>query len=136
MPPKTMYERLGGLAFFESLTERFYAGVATDELLRPLYPADLGPPRRHLCLFLAQFFGGPRDYSEQRGDPALKARHVPFRIGPDERERWMLHMTAAVEASGAGELEKAQMLTYFSGVARHLVNVGATPAEPDAPSTG
>jgi hemoglobin len=117
-----MYERLGGMAFFEALTERFYAGVAGDEVLRPLYPPDLEAPRRHLCLFLAQFFGGPRAYSEQRGEPRLKARHERFRIGAAERDRWMYHMWAAVEASGAGPLERAQMLSYFAGVAGHLVN--------------
>jgi hemoglobin len=122
LPARSMYERLGGMAFFEALTERFYAGVAGDEVLRPLYPADLEEPRRHLCLFLAQFFGGPRTYSEERGDPRLKARHDRFRIGPAARDHWMRHMTAAVEASGVGPLEKAQMLSYFSGVADHLVN--------------
>ena len=117
-----LYERLGGMAFFESLTERFYAGVATDEVLRPLYPEDLEPPRRHLCLFLAQFWGGPRAYEAERGLPRLRARHLPFRVGVAEREHWLAHMTAALDASGVGPLEKAQMLSYFQQVAAHLVN--------------
>jgi hemoglobin len=117
-----MYERLGGMSFFETLTEHFYAGVADDDVLRPLYPEDLEAPRRHLCLFLAQFWGGPRAYDEERGSPHLRARHLPFKIGKTERDRWLLHMTAAVEASGAGPLERAQMLTYFEAAASHLVN--------------
>jgi hemoglobin len=117
-----MYERLGGMSFFEALTEHFYAGVAADDVLRPLYPDDLEPARRHLCLFLAQFWGGPRTYSEERGNPHLRARHLPFKIGATERDHWLQHMTAAVEASGAGPLETAQMLTYFEAAASHLVN--------------
>lgn len=122
MPPSNLYDRLGGMAFFDALTIHFYASVATDEVLRPLYPEDLEPPRRHLLLFLAQFWGGPRAYDDERGSPRLRARHLPFKIGALERDRWLQHMTAAVEASGAGPLEKAQLLTYFEAVASHLVN--------------
>jgi hemoglobin len=117
-----LYERLGGLEFFEALTQRFYAGVAGDEVLRPLYPDDLEEPRRRLSLFLAQFWGGPRAYGEERGNPRLRARHLPFRIGAAERDRWVAHMRAAVEASGAGPLEQAQLLTYFEAAANHMVN--------------
>lgn len=117
-----LYERLGGMAFFEALVERFYAGVAEDPVLRPLYPEDLSAPQRHLCLFLAQFWGGPRGYDEQRGHPRLRARHLRFKIGAEERARWLQHMTTALDASGAGPLERAQLLTYFEAAATHLVN--------------
>jgi hemoglobin len=124
-----MYDRLGGMRFFQELTERFYAGVAGDEVLRPLYPEDLEEPRRHLCLFLAQFWGGPRAYDEQRGHPRLRARHLPFTIGAAERDRWLQHMGAAVRAAHLGPLEEAQLLTYFEATANHLVN-SDTPDEP------
>ena len=97
-----MYERLGGMAFFESLTERFYRGVAADEVLRPMYPEDLEGPRRHLCLFLAQFWGGPRSYDEERGSPRLRARHLPFKIDGDARDRWLAHMRTAVDEARLG----------------------------------
>jgi hemoglobin len=87
-----------------------------------LYPEDLEAHRRHLCLFLAQFWGGPRSYHDERGDPRLRARHLPFKIGALERDHWLQHMRSAVDASGAGSLERAQMLTYFEAVASHLVN--------------
>ena len=117
-----MYERLGGMAFFEMLTERFYARVATDPVLRPLYPEDLEGPKGRLCLFLAQFWGGPRDYDELRGSPRLRARHEPFRIGPREHDAWLQHMAAAMKEAGLGALEETQLLTYFKSVASHLVN--------------
>lgn len=122
MPAAHLYDRLGGMAFFDALTQRFYDSVAKDDILRPLYPADLEQPRRHLCLFLAQFWGGPRLYDQERGHPRLQARHLPFRIGAAERDRWLQHMAAAVKASAIGPLEQSQMLTYFEGAATHLVN--------------
>ncbi len=122
MPPTTMYERLGGMAFFETLTQRFYEGVAEDEVLRPLYPEDLEGPQRHLCLFLAQFWGGPRLYEQERGHPRLRARHLPFKIGATERERWLEHMTAAVKAAHLGALDEAQVLGYFAAASSHMIN--------------
>jgi hemoglobin len=79
---------------------RFYDGVADDPELLALYPdpADLGPARRHLALFLAQYWGGPPEYSTQRGHPALRMRHAPFAIGDEARDRWLTHMRAALEA--------------------------------------
>jgi hemoglobin len=122
MPVKSMYERLGGMSFFEALTERFYAKVATDEVLRPLYPEDLDGSRQRLCLFLAQFWGGPRTYEELQGSPRLRARHEGFRIGAREHDAWLLHMTAAMKEVGLGALEETQLLSYFKSVASHLVN--------------
>lgn len=117
-----MYERLGGMAFFEGLTERFYERVAQDEVLRPLYPEDLEAPRRHLCLFLAQFWGGPRLYDEERGHPRLRARHLPFKIGQKERDHWLAHMSAAVKEAHVGALDEAQLLGYFEAASTHMIN--------------
>jgi hemoglobin len=114
------------MGYFEQLTERFYERVATDEVLRPLYPKDLDAPRRHLCLFLAQFWGGPRLYDNERGEPALRARHMQWAIGPRERDRWLEHMTAALDEVPAGPLERAQLRRHFETVANHLANTGAT----------
>ena len=124
--PTSLYERLGGMEFFEALTEEFYARVAEDEVLRPLYPDELEEPKRHLCLFLAQFWGGPRIYDEQRGSPRLRARHAPFTIGVDERDHWLAHMKDAVAASAVRGVEREQLLTYFEAAASHLVNSGTT----------
>ncbi|HTV10419.1 MAG TPA: globin [Acidimicrobiales bacterium] len=120
--PATMYERLGGMSFFEALTEKFYSRVATDEVLRPLYPEDLEPPKRHLRLFLAQFWGGPRLYDEERGAPRMRLRHLGFGIGEAERDHWLANMTAALDACQPGPLERTQLLSYFQSVADHLVN--------------
>jgi hemoglobin len=90
------YEAAGGEPFFRRLVDGFYDRVETDEILRPLYPADMGPSRRHLALFLMQYWGGPTTYDRERGHPRLKMRHAPFAIGPAERDRWLLHMRASI----------------------------------------
>jgi hemoglobin len=118
----TLYERVGGEPFFTALIERFYAGVASDPLLRPLYPDDLGPPARHLALFLVQYWGGPRTYGEVRGHPRLRMRHLPFAIGRAERDAWLRHMASAVEASAAEPSDRAALLDYFASAATALLN--------------
>ena len=82
-----VFEAVGGAPAFELLVERFYQRVAEDELLRPMYPEDLEPPRRHLTLFLIQYFGGPQTYLFERGHPRLRMRHFPFVIDQRARDR-------------------------------------------------
>lgn len=95
--PISLFERVGGMPFFESLVAGFYRRVADDDILRPLYPeADLAPAQRRLTLFLAQYWGGPRTYEAERGHPRLRMRHMPFGIDPAGRDRWLLHMRAAL----------------------------------------
>ncbi len=121
-----MHDAVGGEEFFAELVERFYRGVATDLLLRPLYPDDLTAPKRHLALFLQQYWGGPGTYSEERGHPRLRARHVPFVIGEAERDAWLAHMAGAlaslVEERGLAPEVEARMLGYFADAADFLVN--------------
>ena len=74
-----MYDRVGGQPFFAALVDRFYAGVASDPVLRPLYPDDLVEPKEHLALFLAQYWGGPRTYSRGAGPPPIAHAPRPFR---------------------------------------------------------
>ena len=121
-----MYDAVGGEAFFVELVDGFYRRVASDLLLRPLYPDDLSGPRRHLALFLQQYWGGPGTYSEERGHPRLRQRHVPFVISEAERDAWFTHMAAALDevvvAHGIDPGVEAQMLDYFAQTADFLVN--------------
>lgn len=124
----TVYELVGGEPTFFALVERFYEGVAQDPVLRPLYPEDLGPSKRHLALFLSQYWGGPPIYSQQRGHPRLRMRHLPFPIGKAERDAWVRHMTAAVNATPMPAEARTQMLRYFEDAATFLIN-RAEPAQ-------
>ncbi len=121
----TVYEAVGGDPFFVALVDRFYAGVADDPVLLPLYPEqdDLTGAKERLALFLIQYWGGPTTYSDTRGHPRLRMRHAPYVIGQAERDAWMARMTEAIE--GADELHPelaARFLEYFTMAADHLVN--------------
>jgi hemoglobin len=123
---ETVYERVGGDAFFVDLVDHFYLGVAGDPLLRPLYPDDLTEPAQHLALFLIQYWGGPGTYSEQRGHPRLRMRHVPFVIGPGERDAWLRHMLEALleleQASRISPADAIELRDYLTMAANSLVN--------------
>jgi hemoglobin len=121
-PQSTLYERVGGSAWFETLTERFYNAVAAEPILRPLYPDDLADAQAHLCGFLIQYWGGPTDYSDQRGHPRLRMRHMRFAIGLPERDAWYRHMAAAVTAGGLNADDELAMLRYFASAATQLTN--------------
>ncbi len=129
----TLYVRVGGMPFFEALVDAFYDGVATDEVLLPLYPErpDLTGARHRLTLFLAQYWGGPTTYMEERGHPRLRMRHLPFHVGPLERDRWLVHMAAAVERVGAEFSTPddiiAELMAYFVPAAEHLRNDSGLP---------
>lgn len=128
--PPTIYEVVGGQYFFDDLVNRFYDAVEGDPLLRPMYPKDLRPSRERLAGFLAQYWGGPPHYSELRGHPRLRMRHMPFTIGWAERQAWMAHMTASLDATtvsdGTGrplpDEIRALMFEHFDNAATHLVN--------------
>lgn len=121
---QSFYEQVGGEETFRKLVHRFYEGVATDPLLRPMYPEeDLGPAEERLRLFLIQYWGGPRTYNEQRGHPRLRMRHVPFRIGAAERDLWLRHMRAAVDSLDLHEVLERQLWEYMVMAAHSMVNV-------------
>ncbi len=147
----TVYEIVGGAPFFTSLSAAFYARVETSAVLRPLYPDDLTEARDALAGFLAQYFGGPPEYSASRGHPRLRMRHVHLRIGPAERDAWYGAMAEALDAtlpaalaatlaatpgatpaghtgsgpidgSGLGDAVRSAMLEYFARSADWMMN--------------
>jgi hemoglobin len=123
MVSANFYERVGGEQTFRTLVERFYAGVAADPLLRPLYPEeDLGPATERLTLFLIQYWGGPNTYSQTRGHPRLRMRHVPFTIGSAERDAWLRHMAEALESLELEPELAAELWQYLTMAAASLRN--------------
>jgi hemoglobin len=119
----TLYERAGGMPFFEGLVGRFYAAVETDQILRPLYPeADLQDAQRRLTLFLAQYWGGPRTYDDERGHPRLRMRHAPFAIDAAARDRWLELMRAALAAEPPPADVEAQLDKYLEMAAEAMRN--------------
>jgi hemoglobin len=123
---RTFYDEVGGAPTFAALAHEFYKGIAGDPVLHPMYPEeDLGPAEDRLRMFLEQYFGGPTTYSDTRGHPRLRMRHMPFAVNPDARDRWLRHMTAAVDTLGLPLLQRETMLDYFDRAAHAMVNTFA-----------
>src|SRR5690349_19646163 len=121
--PTTRYDRAGGMPFFERLVGRFYQGVETDPILRPLYPeADLAGAQRRLTLFLAQYWGGPRTYDDERGHPRLRMRHAPFAIDAAARDRWLELMRGALVAEAPPTDVAAELDAYLGMAAEAMRN--------------
>nr|MDT0662308.1 globin [Micromonospora sp. DSM 115978] len=122
-PSETFFAAIGGEPTFRKLVDAFYAGVATDPLLRPMYPeADLGPAAERLTLFLMQYWGGPTTYSDQRGHPRLRMRHAPYRVGPAERDAWLAHMRRAVDGLDLPPEQERTLWDYLERAAYFMVN--------------
>ena len=118
----SLYDRIGDKAF-RQIVHRFYEGVAEDPELRALYPEeDLGPAEERLVLFLIQYWGGPRTYSEERGHPRLRMRHAPFRVDFAARDRWLRHMRVAVDEAGLTDADHAELWAYLEHAANFMVN--------------
>ncbi|MDQ0376657.1 globin [Amycolatopsis thermophila] len=121
--PQSFFEAVGGEPTFRKIVARFYAEVAKDEVLRPMYPEeDLGPAEDRLRLFLMQYWGGPHTYSDQRGHPRLRMRHAPFKIGPIERDAWLRAMRVAVDEAGLPEPLETQLWNYLEMAAQSMMN--------------
>ena len=123
---QSFYDAVGGAPTFHAIVSKFYELVREDEVLRPLYPEDeLDDAEQRLRMFLEQYWGGPRTYSDQRGHPRLRMRHAPFRIGPFERDAWLRCMRTAVAAIDSDTLDDAhrtELLNYLEMAAHSLVN--------------
>ena len=123
MRSDSFYTAIGGHETFVRLVDEFYRGVADDPVLRPMYPEqDLGPAAERLTLFLEQYWGGPTTYSDERGHPRLRMRHAGFKVNPDARDRWLLHMRAAVDSLDLAPLHQAQLWDYLERAAYSMLN--------------
>lgn len=120
---QTFYEQVGGEATFRRLVHRFYEGVAGDPELRAMYPEeDLGPAEERFTLFLMQYWGGPRTYSDNRGHPRLRMRHAPFAVDRAAHDAWLRHMRVAVDELGLSEAHRTQLWDYLVYAAASMVN--------------
>ena len=122
---ESLFDQVGGEAFFVQLVDAFYDGVETDKTLRPMYPDDLTDARRHLTLFLMQYWGGPRTYQDERGHPRLRMRHAPFRVTKTARDAWLAAMGAALEQmrEQLSDDQLTELSSYFAMAANQLRNV-------------
>ena len=119
----TFYEEIGGSETIRRIVARFYEGVATDPVLRPMYPEeDLGPAEERFRLFLTQYWGGPTTYSEQRGHPRLRMRHAPFVVNAEARDHWLLHFRDALDSVELTPEQDQQFWDYVTHAANFMIN--------------
>lgn len=119
---RSIYTIIGGDKTIQAIVDIFYAKIEADDSLREMFPDDLEEGKHWQYLFLRQFFGGPTDYSTQRGHPRLRMRHQPFRIDQQARDAWLSHMLAAIDEVGIEEPAKMFMRNYFERASTHLIN--------------
>ena len=119
----TFYEQVGGEKFFADLVSQFYAVVATDPILRPMYPeTDMKGAAQRLQWFLEQYWGGPTTYSEERGHPRLRMRHAPFHISRKEHDAWLICMKDAVNGLEISDDLKGELWEYLEAAAAAMIN--------------
>ncbi|WP_110239089.1 globin [Nocardioides gilvus] len=119
----TFYDEIGGMETIRTIVNTFYAGVAGDEVLRPMYEEeDLAPAADRFTLFLAQYWGGPSTYGEQRGHPRLRMRHAPFAVTPDSATHWLKHFRAGLDAVDLTTEQDKQFWEYVTHAAQFMVN--------------
>ncbi len=119
----SFFAAVGGEETFRRLVDAFYAGVADDPILRPLYPEDdLGPAAERLRLFLMQYWGGPTTYSERRGHPRLRMRHAPFVINSEARDAWLRRMRLALDSIALPPAYDQALWDYLRSAAETLLN--------------
>ena len=119
----TFYDEIGGEEFFVELVSGFYARVATNPILRPMYPeSDMKGAAWRLQKFLEQYWGGPGTYSEERGHPRLRMRHAVFEIDTTARDAWLACMMAAIDDMDVEEVLRNQLVSYVEMAAHSMVN--------------
>ena len=119
----SFYEEIGGEAFFADLVSQFYAQVAVDPILRPMYPeSDLKAAATRLQWFLEQYWGGPSTYQENRGHPRLRMRHAEFHINLAAHDGWVKAMRTAVDGMQMSAEHRDQLWSYLEMAAAAMIN--------------
>lgn len=122
---QTAYQRLGGESGVRELVERFYDNMDSlkeASLIRSLHAKSLKGSREKLFLFLSGWLGGPDLYIQKYGHPRLRARHLPFSIGLEERDQWMLCMRRALSEMTIPQDLKSELEAAFWKTADFMRN--------------
>lgn len=121
----TPYQRLGGEAALRLLVGRFYQNMNNlpeARGIRKMHGADLGGAADKLFKFLSGWLGGPDLFVQEYGHPRLRARHLPFRIGPGERDQWMFCMDKALDDTDMDAELREMLRAALAQTATHMIN--------------
>ena len=123
--PPSHFEQLGGADGIRALVDRFYDLMDTApeaQHIRALHARELRQSRDRLTWFLSGWTGGPPLFIEHRGQPMLRARHLPFPIASRERDEWLWCMNTALDAHAMPDDLRAFLKGRFAALADHMRN--------------
>ena len=123
--PVTPFEWIGGEAKVQALVDRFYDLMDIEPVyaeLRAVHGTTLDDARQKLFWFLCGWLGGSDHYQERFGHPRLKMRHMPFKIGIQERDQWVACMDQAMGETEVPEALRARLKESFFGTADWMRN--------------
>jgi hemoglobin len=119
----TPYEQLGGDRATRALVDAFYDVIdAESPTLRGMLPANMAGSRQKLYEYLSGWLGGPPLYTDKRGHPRLRMRHIGFPIGEAEAAEWMRCMGKALDEQGVDGLLREFLEEKLAPLAQHMVN--------------
>lgn len=130
MPTTSLFAQVGGEAVVDRIVEAFYRRMDTlpeARGIRAMHEADLSRTKAVLKQYLGEWLGGPKLYSQERGHPRLRMRHIGFSIGPSERDQWMLCMRGALEEALTDDGLREQLAQSFFKLADWIRNDQGSP---------
>jgi hemoglobin len=129
MQDSNLYRAIGGTLTCRKLSSAFYARVARDPVLRPLFPGKkLTCAIEEFAAFLVQFLGGPTEDTQRRWWLSLRESHLRFKLGQKERTAWMNNMSLALDGVPIAEPARSALLGFFEQSSAYVVNQGQVPA--------
>lgn len=119
---QSLYELMGGAETIQQIVNKFYPKVKEEPLISSLFDDDIGPIQEKQYMFLTQFFGGPSLYSDEKGHPMMRARHLPFKITKERADAWLDCMRRALAETELSRELQQMILIRLSGPAYHFIN--------------
>jgi len=133
-PVNPHFAQIGGAEGVARLVEAFYRRIDTlpeAADIRAMHAPDLEPTKAILKIYLAEWLGGPKQYTAMRGPPRLRRAHAAFAIGVAERDAWMACMRGALEETVTDETLRAQLERAFFKLADTVRNDPGNPHDND-----
>lgn len=125
MAEQTPYQMMGGEKAVQGLVDRFYFFIDTlpeAKAVRAAHGPSLMAAKVKLFKYLSGWLGGPDLYVAEYGHPRLRQRHLPFKVGRQERDEWMLCMTKALQEMPMDEGLRVDLLNALDPLATHMIN--------------
>jgi len=121
----TQYEKLGGENGVRQLVSYFYeemSSLPSAKKIREMHASNLSQVEKKLFMFLSGWLGGPTLFFDRYGPPRLRARHLSFAIGIEERDQWLLCMDMALNRMDIEKAMHDELMQAFFNTADFMRN--------------